>query len=133
MRNIKSENGAVTLLVIVTILFFIAFLIGSFVVISNQASSQIEMAEQVRRIYEPGDAEEIYDSYFDRGIIHIYNVDELLAIGSGDARVVRGRTVIFTSDALYVLMNDLELSSSASEWDEWHGLRQWMRGSEFTG
>ena len=120
MKNMRSERGAVTLLVLVTILFLTAFLIGSYLLGANQARAQIEMTEQVRSIYAPGDIEAIYNTYFERGVIHIYTVEQLLRVASGDRiRVVNpdrpeetGRYHVFVPDAIYVLMNDLELTRS---------------------
>ncbi|MCL2354986.1 MAG: hypothetical protein FWC68_03825, partial [Oscillospiraceae bacterium] len=115
----------------VTVLFFIAFLVGSFILASNQASSQVEMTRQVRDIYDPGDIDAIYSSYFTRDIIHIYNIQQLLAIGSRE-RLRAGNPAdnnfqIFVEDAIYVLMNDLTLN--AEQIAAWTNIREF----NFTG
>ena len=111
MKSIKSEKGAVTLLVLVTILFFVAFLITTYMIMANKAKSQKEVTDQTSQIYNSVSAEQAYNSYFGDNVVPIYTVDQLLKIGSGDSIQINeagGKIYTFSKDATYVLMNNLQ-------------------------
>ena len=113
MKNLKNERGAVTLLVLVTILFFVTFLMTTYILISNKAKTEIEITAETRRIYETSEEEKeaIYNSYFGDNIIPIYTVEQLKQIGSNNKIQINeagGRIYTFSDNATYVLMNDLD-------------------------
>ena len=112
-RRIKNEKGAVTLLVLVTILFFVAFLITTYMIMVNKAKSQKEVVDQTRQIYNSVSAEQAYYSYFGDSVVPIYTVDQLLKIGSGASIQINetgGKIYTFDGTATYVLMNDLQFN-----------------------
>lgn len=115
MKRIKSEKGAITIIVLVSMLFFVAFLISTYVVVANKVQSQKEAIEETKRIYEPKQTmAEVYNSYFGNdAVIPIYNVEQLLAVGSGRNINVNGKIYTFsnTAQTAYVLMNDLSFSA----------------------
>ena len=64
-KKFKNEKGAITILVLVSILFMLSFLITSLIIISNRVNTQKEIISQTKAIYEPKSTmEEIYRSYF---------------------------------------------------------------------
>ena len=66
MRNLKSEKGAITILILITILFLTTFLISSYIIMSNKMQSQREVISDTKQIYESYNLNEMYESYFDR-------------------------------------------------------------------
>ena len=84
MKNLKSEKGAITILVITSILFMLSFLISTYVIIANKVQEQKEIIAKTKDIYESNlDMEEIYNSYFDNNeIVPIYNKSQLFKLGS---------------------------------------------------
>lgn len=118
MKNVKSEKGAITILVLISVLSFVAFLISSYVIVSNKAKSQKEIVEQTKEIYSTKESmEEIYNSYFANSeIIPIYTVEQFLKIGNNQDVVINeenSKIYNFSDDGVYVLMNDLVLEK---EW-----------------
>lgn len=118
MKKIKSENGAITIVVLVSILFMVSFLISSYILVSNKVKSQKEMIAETKNIYETTSTmEEIYNSYFIKNeIIPIFNVNQLLKIATGENINVNGKIYSFSNEETYLLMNDLVLKEE--EWQE---------------
>ncbi|MBQ6991393.1 MAG: hypothetical protein IJN50_00520 [Clostridia bacterium] len=123
MKKIKEEKGAISILVILTMLFFVSFLVVTYIFVSNKAEIQMEATRQVKDMYEK-DANEIYNSYFANNeaetnvTIPIYTVEQLLKIGSNEyiqIKEVGGKYYYFSPLATYILMNNLEFES-----DEWN-------------
>ena len=115
MKKLRSENGAITMLVLITVIFLVSFLISSYILVANKAKTQKEIIEETRKIYEPTSTmEEIYNSYFNNGnIIPIYTVEQLQAIGNGKQININGKYYTFSNDenTIYVLMNNLEIKA----------------------
>ena len=123
MKKINGEKGAISILVILTMLFFVSFLVVTYIFVSNKADIQMEATRQVKDMYEQ-DANEIYNSYFANNetetnvIIPIYTVEQLLKIGSNEyiqIKEVGGKYYYFSPSATYILMNNLNFES-----DEWN-------------
>lgn len=117
MKKIKSENGAITMLVLVSVLFIVSFLVSSYILISNKVQAQKEIIEETRKIYEPTHTmEEIYNSYFNNSnIVPIYTTQQLLMMGKGMQNVnINDKYYNFNNDenTIYVLMNDIKFRAS---------------------
>ena len=84
--NPKSEKGAVTLVVLVSMLFLTALLISLYIEIANKAQTSAETTKQIQETYNNiENADEMYASYFsDDEIIPIYTKEQLEKIGSGE-------------------------------------------------
>lgn len=135
-NSVKNQKGAVTLLVLVTILFFVTFLISTYLLVSNRAQSQLEMAKETKRIHASDDTEGIYNSLIGGNIVPVYTVDQLLAMGMEVNKPINelgGRIYSFSEEATYVLMNDLEFESD--DWTPiWDMLQwEWINGFEGNG
>lgn len=125
--NPKSQKGAITLIVLVTMLFLIAFLMSMYIRISNKAQTSAETTEEIAKKYNNiGEANDIYNSYFaNSDVIPIYTVEQLKKIGSGEKIEVNGKIYTFTTNGYYTLMNDLDLGGYYDEENEtWIGT-QW--------
>lgn len=110
-HNVKNQKGAVTLLVLVTILFFVAVLMSLYILIANKAQTQIEIARGVQRIYQAEDPRDVYDSFFGEEVVPIYNIDQLFAIGTEVYMPITelgGKMYYFSKGSTYILMNDLK-------------------------
>lgn len=123
MKKIKDEKGTISILVILTMLFFVSFLVVTYIFVSNKADIQMEATRQVKDMYEQ-DANEIYNSYFANNetetnvIIPIYTVEQLLKIGSNEyiqIKEVGGKYYYFSPLVTYVLMNNIDVSLE-EEW-----------------
>ncbi len=117
MRSLKKENGVITVLTLVTILFMVSFLLSTYIIISNKVRTQKEMLDETRKIYESDESmEEIYDSYMNSSnIIPIYTAEQLLAIGTDEKDVnINGKYYNFNNNenTIYALMNDLKFTAS---------------------
>ena len=115
MKKLKNEKGAITLIVLVSILFMVSFLISSYAIVANKAKTQKEIVEQTRAIYDNTEnIEETYNSYFMTGeIIPIYTVEQLFAMGKGESIIIDGKYYIFSNNdsTVYMLMNDLAFNA----------------------
>lgn len=117
MRNIKSESGAITILVLVSVLFMLSFLISSYVIIANKVQAQKEIIAQTKSIYENYNLEDIYNSYFGKNIIPITDKEQLLSIGTGNDKIIDGNYYDFANnkETVYLLMNDIEFTAYTEE------------------
>ena len=110
-KKLKSQKGAITILVLVSVLFMVSFLITTQIIGANKVKNQKEIINRTREIYESNKSmEEIYDSFTsDSGVIPIYTSAQLSNIGSGNTVFVRqnGKYYNFANDAIYILMDDL--------------------------
>lgn len=125
--NPKSQKGAITLIVLVTMLFLITFLMTMYIRISNKAQTSAETTKQIAEKYNNvGEAETIYNSYFaESDVIPIYTKEQLKKIGSGEQVKVNGKIYTFTNNGYYTLMSDLDLGGYYdAENETWTGT-QW--------
>ncbi len=113
MKKLKSQNGAIAIIVLVSVLFLTMFLISSYMVISNKLKTQKEVIDQTRQIYENYDLAEIYNSFFNNGAIPIYSKEQYLKIGSNEKVMIPetgGQYYYFADSGNYILMNDVTIS-----------------------
>ena len=116
MKNIKSENGAITILVLVSVLFMLSFLISSYVIIANKVQTQKEIIAQTRKVYGNYDLDEIYNSYFSNGeVVPIYDTNQLFKLGTNVNSAIKqmeNKIYKFSNTGKYILMEDLEIDES---------------------
>lgn len=134
--NIKSEKGAITLVVLVAMLFLLSFLMSIYIGVANKAQTSAESTKQAQEKYNNLDeVNEIYESYFSSSeIIPIYTKEHLEKIGSGEQININGKIYTFSPNGYYTLKNDLDLGGVYNEATKvWSG-EQWTPiTSEFTG
>lgn len=114
MKKLSNEKGAITVLVLVSVLFMVSFLISSYVIIANKVRAQKDMISQMKEIYDnTSNMEEVYNSYFMDNVVPIYNNEQLFAIGTGTRMMINGKYYDFLNDdsTMYVLMNDLSFNA----------------------
>ena len=137
--NLKSEKGAITLVVLVAMLFLLTFLMSIYIGIANKAQTSAENTKEIAEKYNNiGEAQTIYDNYFaDTEVIPIYTREQLEKIASGEQVTINGKVYTFSANGYYTLQNDLDLGGyydettgtwTAADGDEWTPLT-----STFTG
>lgn len=117
-RKLKNQNGAVTVFVVVAMLFFVLFILTTYTMISRRHQVQAETLNEFVEVYGGKTSEERYNSYFETGAVFIYTEDQLKKVGSGEMVQVaeqNGKIFEFSNTATYVLMNDIYLSDSTIE------------------
>ena len=136
-QEIKNQKGAITLVVLISILFFTTFLTSTYIILSNKAQTQIEITKQIKNKYKQEDPKQTYNKFFGEEIIPIYNVEQLLNIGSGKNIPINetgGKIFKFSNTATYTLMNNI--SFSAIEWEDLLNEEDWVpinSNEEFEG
>ena len=116
MKNkLKSQNGAITVIALVTMLFILFFLMTIYIRVSNKAQSSAEATEEIRRKYLKQQSSKI-DLANEGEVIPISSVEELCLIGSNQEKVINGKIYTFSSDAYYALQTDLDLGGSNNPW-----------------
>lgn len=131
--NPKSQKGAITLVVLIAMVFLISILMSMYIRYANKAQASAENTKQIAQIYNNiNEANEIYNNYFSDGdIVPIYTRTHLEKIGSEEQVLINGKVYTFSSDAYYAIQNDINLGGyydetltewTASENDEWEPL-----------
>ena len=64
MKSLKNERGAITIMVLASVLLFTTFLISTYMIVSNKIKSQKEIIDETKKIYQTETAEEAYSSFF---------------------------------------------------------------------
>lgn len=138
-ENLKSEKGAITLIVLVGMLFLTTFLISMYIATANKAQDSAETTKQIQEEYNNiEEANAIYDTYFaDKEIIPIYTKEQLEKIGTGEQITIDGKIYTFTPNGYYTLKNDLDLGGyyniSTNAWEVADGKEWTPLPSTFTG
>lgn len=139
MKKLKSQNGAIAIIVLVSVLFLTMFLISSYMVISNKLKTQKEVIDQTRQIYENYDLAEIYNSFFNNGAIPIYSNNEYLSVGKNEKIIIPelgGKYYEFTDSANYILMNDLVINVQDYpdfDWENWQAPEYYFENNDLDG
>ena len=87
MKHWKSSNGSITLLVVITVLFFVIIAVGVYVANSNTRVSQMQEIDRIKEVYEADvkEMDTIYESIVDEEAIEMdgYVTDSLYAYYDG--------------------------------------------------
>ncbi len=68
----KNEKGAITLVTLATVIFMLAFLLSSFIIISNRLQAQVEIKRETKKIYE-SEVENV-DKIYNNMVTEINNI-----------------------------------------------------------
>ncbi len=114
--SIKSQKGAITLYVLVSMLVFTMLAVGLFVTSANKQRAQLEAIEQTKKVYDSDEtAEEAYQKYIGGDVIPIYTAEQFQKIGTGSNITINGKIYTFATGKTYVLKNNINLSEDFSE------------------
>lgn len=108
MKKIRDEKGVATLFVLISGLFFIAFIMSILFLASAKRQTQLGLKEEAQEIYSN---EETINNI--KNIVPIYDEIQLLKMGSGEEIVIEqegNKKYLFSETAQYVLHNNIELS-----------------------
>lgn len=118
-QKIKSQNGAISLFVLLSMMFLLAFMFGAFSLVNKKNVSQIESLKETKRIYSEGEsASDRYDAIFSSNnstAVPISNIAQLKEVrdikDSADESEVKYLTTGYTysKSANYYLQNDIIL------------------------
>ncbi|MFG6318709.1 MAG: hypothetical protein K1W33_02445, partial [Clostridia bacterium] len=121
MKNIKNEKGAISLFVILAMLFFLAFILGAYSIASRRNSAQLETVRETAKIYSSGvDANSLYDSMLattPNTTIPITTFEQLKEAKRVQENAtlqtnytINGKLYTYKKGASYVLANDIILN-----------------------
>lgn len=128
MRNIKNQKGAISLFVILAMLFFLAFMLGVFSITTRRNSAQLEAVRETAKIYSSGiDANSIYDTMVatQSSVVkpistfeQLKKQKEIMESTSGITAnyTINGELYRYDKDSSYMLANDIiiDLNNSAN-------------------
>lgn len=116
-KNIKNEKGAISLFVLLSMMFFLAFMLGAFTLVNRRNAVQIESLTETKRIYSnKASAKDQYDAIFvssSNSLVPITNIDQLekvKMVSDGTVQykyLINGKIYTYEKDATYVLQNDI--------------------------
>lgn len=121
MKNIKNQKGAISLFVILAMLFFLAFILGAYSIASRRNSAQLETVRETAKIYSSGvDANSLYDSMLattPNTTIPITTFEQLKEAKRVQENAtlqtnytINGKLYTYKKGASYVLANDIILN-----------------------
>ena len=121
MKKYKNQRGAISLFVLLSMLFFLVFIMGVFTLVSRRNATQIEALKETQAIYKSGaSANDIYDSIMSTSdsAIPIFNKEQLLKAievqnASEDNKtsyIIDGKLYTYKKGASYALQNDIILN-----------------------
>lgn len=111
MKIKENQRGSITIFVILACLFFVTFLIGMYMLSAVKRQVQIEATQKEQDIYSQGNANEIYNGYFEQGEIPIYTKEQLQKICSGEQIAINeegGKIYTFSTNAIYFIKENIE-------------------------
>ena len=122
--NPKSQKGAITLIVLVTMLFLTAFLMTMYIRLANKAGISAETTAEIAKRYNNiGDIDNKYGELVEdpnkNTIIPITNKEQLSAIGSNTYKEVNGKLYLFSKTGNYVLQDNIDLGGDPEDEDTW--------------
>ena len=119
--NIKNQKGAISLFVLLSMMFFLAFMLGAFTLVNQRNISQVESLSETQKIYEnKPSASDLYDSIFanESSVVPIINVKQLKsAIEVNDTNtqikyLINGKVYTYKKEANYILQKDIVIDYS---------------------
>ncbi len=119
----KNQKGAISIFVVLSMLFLLAIIVGIYTINAKRAQTQTESIELVKdRYYTAGEEERIYE---DRVSTETRNIpvstkEQLWSMRTGKNIEIEGSIYQFTEEATYVLQNDiiLNINSDMKEFDD---------------
>ena len=121
-KNIKNQRGAVSIFVLLSMMFFLAFMLGAFTLVNRRNAAQVEALSETQRLYATKtSAKDYYNSIFasESAIVPIMNYNQLrdaiITVNSTDEDpiefkyLMNNKVYTYKKDANYILQNDIIL------------------------
>lgn len=109
----KNQKGAISIFVLLSMLFLLAIIVGIYTINSKRVQTQIESVELVKdKYYVEGEENIILDERVSKQTknIPIYTKEQLWTMGTGKSVEIEGVIYTFAEDATYELQNDIVLN-----------------------
>lgn len=110
MKKFKSQKGAISLFALLSVFFFIAFMMGAYRIVSAQNSTQIDSIETIQERYTvtTAQAKILYDNKNGTNdVIPISTAKEFALIGTNNAFEKNGKIYTCSVGSKYYLTNDI--------------------------
>lgn len=114
-KELRSQKGAISVFVMVAMVFFLVTIMGIYMVSSKRAQTQTQSVGVAQgQYYEEGEETEKYNERINTSdeVIPIYTKEQLWSVGSGNAVEIEGTVYEFLSSASYKLQNDIVINLS---------------------
>lgn len=114
-KFVKSQKGAISMFVMIAMLFFLVSMMGIYAVSAKRAQTQTESVEMVQnKYYQEGEEQEKYAEKIAKTdeMIPIYTKEQLWSIGENKAIEIEGKVYDFSNTDLtkYELKNDIVIN-----------------------
>ena len=116
--TIKNQKGAISLFVLLSMMFFLTFMLGAFTLVNRRNAMQAETLEETQKIYssKPSAADQ-YDEIFssESSYVPITNLEQLKEAvrlnGTSEEikYLIKNKVYKYNKDAKYILTNDIVL------------------------
>lgn len=106
----KSSNGAISVFVLMSMLFFLFCMIGVFSIVSKKAQTQTQSIVELKdKYYEESEENQVYQNKFanDDEVIPIYTKEQLDEIGTDTEIEIDGKIYNFSMEKQYELKNNI--------------------------
>ena len=113
-NNLKKQNGVISVFAMLSMLFFLLFILGAYLTISRVNKTQKESNKELLKLYSTEvNSQEIYNDKVAKPneVIPIYSYDQFQKIGSNDIYVIDGRIYFFSQNRDYELKTNLSVSN----------------------
>lgn len=109
-RNIKNDKGAISLFVVLAMLFFIVFVISGFTLVARRTQIQAETTTNLKQAYKE-DGEAQYDRIIGNpdDVIKIESLNNYNLMATGDNIIVGGVSYIANDAAEYKLAKNINI------------------------
>lgn len=114
----SSQNGAISVFVMITMVFFLLTILGAYMISSKRAQAQTESIQLVEgQYYKENEENNVYRNKVadSASVIPIYTQQQLWSIGSGEAIEIEGKVYTFHESAVYELKNDIIINIAEME------------------
>jgi len=111
--NLKVQNGAISVFVLIAMLFFMVTIVGIYTITSARAQSQTETIEAIQgQYYTEGMENTVYNDKIadNNATIPIYTKEQLYLVGSSKQVEIEGVLYTFARNANYELQNDIVIN-----------------------
>ncbi len=107
-KKIMNQTGAISLFVLLSMMFFLLFVLSVFSFVSNRAQIQTMTLTELQSIYQK-DMESLKTIRYASGdeIIPIYTLEQYELIGTGNAAQINGKVYTLNEESSYVLKSDI--------------------------
>jgi len=114
----SSQNGAISVFVMITMVFFLLTILGAYMISSKRAQAQTESIQLVEgQYYTENEENNVYRNKVadSASVIPIYTQQQLWSIGSEEAIEIEGKVYTFHEGSVYELKNDIIINIAEME------------------